>query len=588
MGLSKIKEANVLLKLMKRISWKAIAGSILFIVIQVFSELNLPNMTSNIINRGIATGDVQFIWRTGGVMLLLTLVTILAAICGVYISARESQKVGMQLRSEIYTKVMSLSKDKIDEVGQASLITRSTNDVEQIQFILMLMLRMMMFAPIMGIGAAVLSYTLSPDLARIFFISVPVLIVLLAVIMGSAVPIFRKMQEKTDRLNLIFREGLTGVRVIRAFNKSKYEEEGFEVANDDYMRNNVKAMTITSLLMPVLTLVLSGTNIAIILTGGEYIAIGSMPVGNLVAFINYSAMLLFSFMMLSMMLTMLPQAQVSAARINEVLELESTIVDGTERFAGNNIKDEDMQLRFENVTYQFPAAERPVLQGLDFEMKKGQTLAIIGGTGSGKSTVANLIMRFYDASQGAVYLNGKNLRNLTQHDVRERVSYVPQKANLFSGTIRSNMLDGKENATDEEIWRALEIAQAKPFVEGLEDGLDHVVEQGGTNCSGGQRQRVCLARAIIKEPAVYVFDDSFSALDFKTDAALRKALLTEITDAIIVIVAQRISTVRDADLIVVLENGKVVGQGTHNQLVAEDNETYMEIMNSQFREGEGR
>lgn len=354
------------------------------------------------------------------------------------------------------------------------------------------------------------------------------------------------------------------------------------------MRNNVKAMTITSLLMPVLTLVLSGTNIAIILTGGEYIAIGSMPVGNLVAFINYSAMLLFSFMMLSMMLTMLPQAQVSAARINEVLELESTIVDGTERFAGNNIKDEDMQLRFENVTYQFPAAERPVLQGLDFEMKKGQTLAIIGGTGSGKSTVANLIMRFYDASQGAVYLNGKNLRNLTQHDVRERVSYVPQKANLFSGTIRSNMLDGKENATDEEIWRALEIAQAKPFVEGLEDGLDHVVEQGGTNFSGGQRQRLCIARAIIKEPAVYVFDDSFSALDFKTDAALRKALLTEITDAIIVIVAQRISTVRDADLIVVLENGKVVGQGTHNQLVAEDNETYMEIMNSQFREGEGR
>lgn len=271
-----------------------------------------------------------------------------------------------------------------------------------------------------------------------------------------------------------------------------------------------------------------------------------------------------------------------------MLELESTIVDGTERFAGNNIKDEDMQLRFENVTYQFPAAERPVLQGLDFEMKKGQTLAIIGGTGSGKSTVANLIMRFYDASQGAVYLNGKNLRNLTQHDVRERVSYVPQKANLFSGTIRSNMLDGKENATDEEIWRALEIAQAKPFVEGLEDGLDHVVEQGGTNFSGGQRQRLCIARAIIKEPAVYVFDDSFSALDFKTDAALRKALLTEITDAIIVIVAQRISTVRDADLIVVLENGKVVGQGTHNQLVAEDNETYMEIMNSQFREGEGR
>lgn len=573
---------------MKRISGKAIFGSILFIVIQVFAELNLPNMTSNIINNGIATGDVQFIWRTGGFMLLLTLITILAAICGVYISARESQRVGKRLRSEIYSKVMSLSKDKIDAVGQASLITRSTNDVEQIQFVFMMMLRMMMFAPIMGIGAAVLSYSLSPELARIFFISVPVLVILLAIIMGSAVPLFRKMQEKTDRLNLIFREGLTGVRVIRAFNKSMYEEERFKDANADYMQNNVKAMTITSLLMPVLTLVLSATNISIILIGGEYIAIGAMPVGNLVAFINYSAMLLFSFMMLSMMLTMLPQAQVAAARINEVLELESTIIDGTERFNEETIKQEKAQLRFDNVTYQFPEAERPVLQGLDFEMNKGQTLAIIGGTGSGKSTVANLIMRFYDASRGGVFINGKNVRDLSQFAVHERVSYVPQKANLFSGTIRSNMLDGKEDATDAEIWHALEIAQAKDFVEGLELGLDHVVEQGGTNFSGGQRQRLCIARAVIKEPSIYVFDDSFSALDFKTDAALRKALLSEITDAVIVIVAQRISTVRDADLIVVLESGEVVGQGTHDQLVAENNETYMEIMNSQFREGEGR
>lgn len=577
-----------MLKLIKRISWKAIAGSILFIVIQVFAELNLPNMTSSIINNGIATGDVNFIWRAGGIMLLLTLITVVAAVFGVYISARESQRVGKELRSEIYTKVMSLSKDKIDSVGQASLITRSTNDVEQIQFIFMLMLRMMMFAPIMGIGAAVLSYTLSPDLAQIFFISVPVLIVLLAIIMGSAVPIFRKMQEKTDRLNLIFREGLTGVRVIRAFNKSEYEEERFRVANADYMNNNVKAMTITSLLMPVLTLVLSGTNISIILIGGEYIAIGGMPVGNLVAFINYSAMLLFSFMMLSMMLTMIPQAQVSAARINEVLELESTIIDGKERFTEKSIQDENSELRFDKVTYQFPTAERPVLQGLSFEMKKGQTLAIIGGTGSGKSTVANLIMRFYDATEGGVYINGKNLRNLSQYDVRERVSYVPQKANLFSGTIRSNILDGKKNATDDEIWHALKIAQAKSFVEGLEDGLDHVVEQGGTNFSGGQRQRLCIARAVVKDPSIYVFDDSFSALDFKTDAALRKALLAETSDAIVVIVAQRISTVRDADLIVVLENGEVVGQGTHDQLVAENNETYMEIMNSQFREGEGR
>lgn len=340
--------------------------------------------------------------------------------------------------------------------------------------------------------------------------------------------------------------------------------------------------------MPVMILVLSSTNIAIVLIGGEYIAVGDMPVGNLVAFISYSSMLLFSFMMLSFMLTMIPQAQVSAKRINEVLAMESTITDGSKTFPTTDFTDESARLTFDDVTYKFHDAEKPVLCDVSFDMQAGETLAIIGGTGSGKSTMANLIMRLYDATTGSVYLNGENVKDLKQYDIRERISYVPQKANLFTGTIRTNMLDGKPDATDEEIWEALEIAQAKDFVEKLDGGLEYQVEQGGSNFSGGQRQRLSIARAIAKKSAVYVFDDSFSALDFKTDAALRSALKEKITDAVVVIIAQRISSVMTADEIIVLDSGRVVGQGSHEELVEENNETYMEIMNSQFREGDGQ
>lgn len=574
-----------MIELGKRMSWKAFLASVLFIIIQVFAELNLPNMTSSIINEGIATGDLDHIWSTGIKMLLLTAITIAAAIVGVYISAQEAQRVGRQIRGDIYKKVMYLSKDKVNSIGAASLITRSTNDVEQVQLVFMMFLRMMMFAPIMGIGAAVLSYTQNPDLARIFFVSVPVLIVFVFLIMRAAIPLFKLIQSKTDRLNLIFREGLTGVRVIRAFNKSNYEEARFAEANKDFMDNNVKAMSIMSLLMPTMTLVLSVTNISIVLIGGEFIAIGNMPVGNLVAFISYSFMLLFSFMMLSVILSMVPRAQVSAARINEVLNLESSIQDGPYSFFESHTKAERGTLEFEHVTYAFPNAERAALKDVNFSMETGQTLAVIGGTGSGKSTIANLMMRFYDATEGVVSLNGRDLKDLKQHDIHERIAYVPQKANLFSGTIRSNLLFGNAEADDNALWKALEVAQAKDFVKGLKHGLDSPVEQGGTNFSGGQRQRLCIARAIVKSPDVYVFDDSFSALDFKTDAALRAALKTDIDDAIVVIVAQRISTVMEADEIIVLDNGNVVGQGKHDDLVR-DNQTYLEIMKSQFKEGE--
>lgn len=573
-------------RLGKRISWKALVGSVLFIIIQVFAELNLPNMTSNIINYGIATGDIGYIWRMGGIMLVLTAITIIAAIIGVYISARESQRVAQEIRRDIYEKVIYLSKDKVDEIGTASLITRTTNDVEQVQMVFMMFLRLMMFAPIMGIGAAVLSYTKSPELSRIFLISIPVLVGLLYLIMRSAIPLFRLTQKKTDRLNLIFREGLTGVRVIRAFNKSKYEEERFAEANNDFRQNNVKAFTIMALLMPVMTLVLSGTNIAIVWIGGQYISLGDLPVGDLVAFINYSFLMLFSFMMTTMILSMVPRAQVSANRINEVFDLVSTIQDGPLTVAEATQKEAGSSLAFRDAGYRFPNAERFTVRHLDFQMKRGETLAIIGGTGSGKSTVANMIMRFYDATEGDVVLNGVNVKELQTKDIHNRIAYVPQKANLFTGTIRENMQFGNEHATDEEIWRALEIAQAKDFVKGLELGLDAHVEQGGRNFSGGQRQRLCIARAIVKRPDIYVFDDSFSALDFKTDAVLRRALKPITRDAVVVIVAQRISTVMDADQILVLDKGLPVGLGSHDEL-KETNETYREIMQSQWKDGEG-
>ena len=575
-----------MMKLAKRISWKAFVGSMIFILIQVFAELNLPNMTSNIINEGIAKGNIDYIWRTGFIMLGLTLVTIIAAIASVYISAKEAQRIGREVRGDIYRKVINLSRDKIDSVGTASLITRTTNDVEQIQMVVMMGLRLMMFAPIQGIGAAVLSYSKSPSLSRVFLVSIPVLIALLSLVMFSAIPLFKKIQKKTDKLNLIFREGLTGVRVIRAFNKSTYEEERFSGANENFMKNNIKAFSIVSLLNPLMTLVLSGTNIAIIWMGGQFISVGSMSIGDLVAFINYSFMLLFSFLMTTMILTMIPRAQVSANRINDVLSMESSIQDGNISFSDASSKKLKSELAFKNVSYRFPGAELDTVKDVNFDVTAGQTLAIIGGTGSGKTTIANLMMRFYDPTEGSVLLNDVNLTDLEQYSIRESIGYVPQKANLFSGTIRENIQFGKKNATDEEIWKALDTAQSKDFVSKMSDGLDSYVEQGGGNFSGGQKQRLCIARAIVKHPEVYLFDDSFSALDFKTDSALRKQLKTETGDAIVVIIAQRISTIMDADMILVLDNGNVVGKGTHEEL-KNSNETYQEILESQFKEGEG-
>lgn len=571
-----------MLKIVKRISLTSAIAATVFMIIQVLADLYLPTLTSNIIDKGVAKGDVDYIWQTGFVMIGFSLISILAAIANTFFATRESQKLGKQLRTEVYQKAENLTKDKFDKYGTASLITRTTNDVTQIQLVMQMFLRMMINAPITLVGASILAYQKDHQLTRIFLVVIPVMIILIGGIMYFAVPLFKSMQKKTDRLNLVFREGLTGVRVIRAFDKTRFEENRFDLANKDYTNTAIKVNTIVALMMPLMTLIMSGTNVAITWFGGHYIANMTLEVGNLIAFMTYAMQILISFMMLSAIFIMVPRAQASADRINEVLEEDAGIID-PEQPETVALAGKDASLSFEQVNYRYHGAEKLALEDINFEASSGDIVAIIGGTGSGKTTLVNLIPRLYDIESGEIAINGTSITDMTQYNLRELMGFVPQKAVLFSGTIRENMQYGKEDATDEMIWKALEIAQAKDFVSEMEDGLDSHVEQGGGNFSGGQRQRLAIARALVKEADIYVFDDSFSALDFKTDAKLRQALKENMTESITVLVAQRVSTVMDADTILVLDEGKLVGKGTHKELLA-TNETYKEIVNSQLRE----
>ena len=571
-----------MIKLVKRVSVVSAIMAVLFMVVQVLSELYLPNLTANIINNGVATGDIPYIWRTGIFMLGFSLISILAAVGNTYFATKESQKLGRKLRTEVYQKVEHSSTKMFDKYGTASLINRTTNDINQVALVTQMFLRMMINAPITLIGASILAYQKDAQLTKIFLVVVPIMIVLIGVIMYFSVPLFKSMQEKTDRLNLIFRENLTGVRVIRAFNKTAYEEKRFDDASMDYTNTAIKVNTIVSSMMPMMTLIMSGTNVAITWFGAQYIADMQLEVGNLIEFMTYAMQILFSFVMLAIIFVMVPRAQASAKRINEILEEEVDVLDPVEPQVVTR-QGAEATLSFNRVDYRYDGAEKRTLEDVSFEATSGQMVAIIGGTGSGKTTLVNLIPRLYDIESGEIKLNGKNITQLTQKNVRELIGFVPQKAVLFSGTIRQNMQYGNQHATDEEIWQALRTAQAEEFVASLPDGLDSRVEQGGGNFSGGQKQRLAIARALVKPADVFIFDDSFSALDFKTDANLRKALKEDVTQGILVIVAQRVSTVIDADVILVLDEGKVVGQGTHAELLA-TNETYREIVASQLRE----
>lgn len=573
-----------MVKLMRRnLDWWAVITATIFLGFQVVCDLSLPNLTSNLINNGVAKGNVGYIWQIGLQMLGLTLVGIFAAAGNVYFASTQAQKMGARLRGKIFKKVLSFGNYEMYKFGSSSLITRTTNDVMQIQNVTIMMLRMMIMAPLMIIGASVMAYFNEKRLTSIFLVSIPILLIAIGCAMYFAVPLFQKLQKQIDRINLIFREGLTGVRVIRAFRQDKFEQERFDRANKDYTETGIKVFSIVSLMFPIMTLVLNVTNMGIIWFGAKLIANHEMQVGNLVAFMTYASMILFSFMMLSMIFVLVPRAEAAAKRINAVLEIENSINDAESEIGRDSDKIQ-ASLEFKNVSFRYRGAEDLALDNLSVDVKGGETLAIIGGTGSGKSTLINLIPRLYDVNSGEVLVDGNDVRKYSLHDLHDKVAFVQQKAVLFKGTIRSNLLIGNPEATEEDMWKALEIAQAKDFISDLPDGLDAVVEQGGDNFSGGQKQRLAIARAIIKPASIYVFDDSFSALDFKTDAKLRLALRQDerISKAIIVIVAQRISTVTGADHIVVLDEGKVVGQGTHKELLA-DNTTYQEIVESQMK-----
>ena len=577
-----------MIKIAKRnLQWWAVVLAFLFMVGQVVCDLTIPTLTSEIINRGVVKQDLSFITHEGWIMMGVALIGLLMALGNIYFAATQAMKVGKNLRAQIYQRVFRFSEREMSELGTSSLITRSTNDVVQIQNVIVQMLRMMIQSPIMLVAACFLAYQREPRLTKIFLISLPILAVVIVIIMSMATPLFKSIQKKTDRINLIFREGLTGVRVIRAFNQDDYEQERFKHANRDYTDTGIKAFTLVSLMFPVMTLILSLTNVSIIWMGSHLIANMTMQIGDLVSFLSYAVMILISFMMLSMIFVFVPRAQASAVRVNEVLEKPISIHDAPKDQLLPLDQTKPASLSFDHVDFRYHGAERLALADLNFKVKAGQTLAIIGGTGSGKSTLVNLIPRLLEIEKGEIKVNDQPIERLSQHDLHSLISITQQKAVLFTGTVRSNLQFGNDQADDEQMWHALEVARAADFVREA-GGLDAIVEQNGSNFSGGQRQRLAIARTIIKKASIYIFDDSFSALDFKTDAQLRMALKDDpqIKQAVTVIVAQRISTVADADLILVLDEGRVVGQGTHAELKA-NNPTYQQILHSQIQEGDG-
>lgn len=553
----------------------------IFIVFQTGSMLAIPTISADIINNGVATGDLDYIYKYGAIMVAVALFGFIGSILNVYLSATESQLIGSKLREALFDKVMYFSNEEIDKFGTSTLMTRTTSDVLQIQQILMFALRFMILDPLRILIAATLAFMREPKLSFVFFIIVPILIVLIVLILRKVSPLFRSLQLKTDKLNRIFREGLTGIRVIRAFNREEYEEDRFDKANRDYADTSITAHIYMAFLNPIMILLASGTSVLIIWFGSQLISTDQMQVGNLIAFTSYAMNILMGIMFMSMIITMIPRAQVAIERVFEILDTSDSIVDNKKSIAFDH-EPKEVLLDFEEVDFRYPGAEKLALHDINFKLRDGEKLAIIGGTGAGKTTLANLILRLYDIESGRIELNGINIEHMYQSELRRLIGFASQSAVLFSGTIRDNLKYGKRDATDDELWHALEVAKGYDFVSNLPDGLDSRVEQGGSNFSGGQRQRLSIARALVTDAKILVFDDSFSALDFKTDAKLRAALRPETEDKAVIIIAQRISTVIDADQILVLDKGEIVGQGTHDEL-KETNEVYQEIIESQMK-----
>lgn len=565
--------------------WLAISAVIAFIYVQVMTNLELPDYMARIVNEGIVQENKDLIFQTGGKMLVITLVGAIATIIASFLASKISTGLARDLRKSVFSKVESYSLKEFDKFSTASLITRTTNDIQQVQLVSFLTLRLIVMAPMMGIGAVIKAYHSAPSLSWVILLSVIVLFGIITVLFVAGLPKFKVLQKLVDKLNLVTRENLTGLRVIRAFTNEKYEEKKFDKANVELTKVSLFVNRLMIIIQPMMMLILNVTSLAIIWYGAKLIDSDGLQIGDMLAFMQYAMQVIMSFLLLSMVFILIPRAAVSASRIGEVLSSDPEIRDPENPKQFSN--ESKGKVEFQNVTFSYPNSDTPVLKNISFVAESGETTAIIGSTGCGKSTLINLIPRFYDVTSGKVLVDGLDVRDVTQKDLHNKLGYVPQKGVLFSGTVKSNITYGATEASDEEVKEAAEIAQAANFIKKLEGQFDAPIAQGGTNVSGGQKQRLSIARAVIKNPEIYIFDDSFSALDFKTDAALRQALAKRIHGATVLIVTQRVSTVLHADKIVVMDEGEIKGVGKHQELLKTCN-VYREIAQSQLSKDELR
>jgi ATP-binding cassette subfamily B multidrug efflux pump len=554
---------------------------LIFVFIQAMADLQLPTYMADIINKGIQSNDIGYIWSIGGLMLAISGVGITCSIFASYFASKAGTGMGRLVRNKIFARVESFSLHEFDKLGTSTLITRTTNDITQVQTVTVMIMRMMIYAPMICIGGIIMALQQDKQLTLVLAVALPILIISIVIIAKLVIPLFQVIQKKLDKINLVLRENLTGIRVIRAFDRIDDEKKRFEEANADITKTYIRINRIMAFLMPFLMFMMQLTSISVIWFGAIRIGNG-MGIGALSAFIQYAMQIMFSVLMVAMMFIMVPRAQAAAVRINEVLEIEPEIKDP---LSPKHANKQSGYVEFKDVSFNYHGSELPAISNISFTAKPGEVTAIIGGTGSGKSTLVNLIPRFYDVDTGNVLIDGVDVREMTQLELRQKIGFVPQKTVLFSGTISENIRYGKEDATDEEIAKASEIAQATEFISKIEDGYDHYIAESGTNVSGGQKQRLSIARALVRRPEIYVFDDSFSALDFTTDAKLRAALKKETKDSTVFIISQRISTVMDADRIIVLDDGKIVGIGNHKELI-NSCEVYREIASSQLSEEE--
>jgi len=557
---------------------RPLAVVLVLVTIQALANLYLPNLNADIINNGVLTGNTGYIIRTGGLMLLVTFLVGVCAVVSVYFGSRTAMAFGRDVRSAVFRQVMSFSQKETNVFGTPTLITRNTNDIQQVQMVLVMAFNVMIIAPIMLVGGVIMALREDVPLSSLLVIIVPLVALVMGLIATRAMPLFRSMQKRTDRVQQVMRETLSGMRVIRAFVRTDHDEARYDVANRDLTDTALRVNRLFAMMIPFLFGIMNLSTVAIVWFGGLRIDSGGMPIGNLSAFLQYVMQILMSVMMAALMFVMVPRAAASAERIQQVLDSEAELCDPD---VPAELTDPRGLVEFDHVQFGYPGAEEPVLCDISFTARPGQTTAIVGSTGAGKTTLVNLIPRFYDVTSGSVRVDGVDVRQMRQEDLWRLMGMVPQKAFLFSGTVASNLRYGDKDANDDELWKALEIAQGREFVSEMPGELEAEIDQGGTNVSGGQRQRLAIARAVMKKPKVFIFDDSFSALDFKTDQQLRAALRHEIHGATVIIVAQRVGTILHADQIVVLDGGNVAGIGTHAELM-KTCETYQEIVYSQL------